>query len=111
LIVAVYKKYNKHNRYVAISNANRHPLLKYAATVYNGVDTSSLTFRTYPDDYLLFFGRIHPHKGTREAIEIALRSKQKIIVAGLIQDAEYFNKYIRPLINNKNVVYAGNCDA
>jgi len=109
LIVPVFIKYNDSNNYVAISNANRHPQLNYVATVYNGIDTSLFTYREHPHDYLLFFGRIHPHKGTVEAIEIARRSKKKIIIAGLVQDTEYFNSQIQPLIDNEQVVYVGNC--
>lgn len=110
-ILAVYKEYNAHNDYVAISNSNRHPDLTYAATVYNGIDTSLFTYREHAEDYLLFFGRIHPHKGTLEAITIAARSKKRIIIAGLIQDAEYFDSQIRPLIDDEQVIYAGNCDS
>jgi glycosyltransferase involved in cell wall biosynthesis len=109
LIVPVYKKYNDRGYYVSISNANRHPDLDYMATVYNGINTDEFTFQQEPGDYLLFFGRIHPEKGTYDAIEIAKRSGKKIIIAGLIQDTGYFENKIRPLINDDTVVYAGNC--
>jgi glycosyltransferase involved in cell wall biosynthesis len=108
-IVPVYKKYNKHCYYVAISNADRHAELDYMATVYNCIDTGAFTFQPNPADYLLFFGRIHPEKGTLEAIEVARRCDRKIIIAGLIQDKDYFEHKIRPLLNNENVIYAGNC--
>lgn len=109
LIVPVYKKYNTTTDYVSISNANRHPDLDYIATVYNGINTTEFTFNEHPQDYFLFFGRIHPEKGTLEAIELAKRCGRKLIIAGLIQDAEYFNSKILPLIDNDKVVYAGNC--
>ncbi|MET0298224.1 MAG: glycosyltransferase, partial [Flavitalea sp.] len=73
LIVPVYEKYNDTNHYLSISNANRHPNLRYATTIYNGIDTAAFNFVEQPDDYLLFFGRIHPEKGAREAIEVARR--------------------------------------
>lgn len=110
LILPVYKKYNATTHYVSISHSNRHPDLDYIATVYNGIEISAFSFCEHPDDYLLFFGRIHPEKGTREAIEIAKRSKRKLIIAGLIQDAAYFNKEVLPNIDNKTIVYVGNCD-
>jgi glycosyltransferase involved in cell wall biosynthesis len=110
LIVPVYKKYNADTFYVSISNANRHPELKYIATVYNGVNTTEFTFTEQPKDYFLFFGRIHPEKGTLEAIELAKRCGKKLIIAGLVQDTDYFNSKIRPFIDNDKVVYAGNCD-
>lgn len=109
LIVPVYKKYNAYGYYAAISNANRHPELNYTATVYNGIDKNVFTYCNNPKDYLLFFGRIHPEKGTSDAIQVAKKAGKKIIIAGLIQDARYFEKEIRPFINDEDVVYAGNC--
>jgi glycosyltransferase involved in cell wall biosynthesis len=109
LIVPVYKKYNTHSHYVSISHANRHPALDYIATVYNGVNTDEFTFCDSPGNYLLFFGRIHPDKGTLQAIELAKRCNKKLIIAGLIQDADYFDCQIKPLLNNDTVIYAGNC--
>jgi glycosyltransferase involved in cell wall biosynthesis len=109
LIVPVYKKYNEDCSYAAISNANRHPQLDYIATVYNGINTNAFTYRDASKDYLLFFGRIHPEKGVWDAIQAAKQCGKKIIIAGLIQDAAYFENKIKPFINNKDVVYAGNC--
>lgn len=109
-ILPVYKKYNSSSHYVSISNANRHPELDYIATVYNGINTSEFTFRQNPGDYFLFFGRIHPDKGTLEAIELSKRCGKKLIIAGLIQDEHYFNSVILPHIDNDRIVYAGNCD-
>jgi glycosyltransferase involved in cell wall biosynthesis len=110
LIVPVYKKYNAGTYYVSISNANRHPELDYTATVYNGINTAEFTFNETPQDYFLFFGRIHPEKGTLEAIDLTKRCGKKLVIAGLIQDQDYFNLKILPLIDNDRVVYAGNCD-
>lgn len=110
-ILAVYKKYNTDNTYVSISNANRHNELSYAATVYNGLDTRQFSFCPIPDDYLLFFGRIHPEKGTAGAIEIARLAGKKLIIAGLIQDQGYYDRAVKPYINNTNVCYVGNANA
>jgi glycosyltransferase involved in cell wall biosynthesis len=112
LIVPVYKQYNNgRNYYAAISNANRHPQLKYIATVYNGINIQQFSFCQHPKNYLLFFGRIHPEKGTKEAIELAARCSKKLIIAGLIQDEDYFKTHVQPHINNSTVMYAGNCNA
>jgi len=110
-IIPVYKKYNADNYYVSISNADRSPELEYIATVYNGIDPSGFTFNANPKDYLLFFGRIHPEKGTYEAIQIAKQTKRKLIISGLIQDAEYFKNVVKPHINNEDIVYVGNSGA
>ncbi|MEO5682160.1 MAG: glycosyltransferase family 4 protein [Chitinophagaceae bacterium] len=110
LIVPVYKKYNHSTYYASISHANRHPDLNYIATVYNGIPVNNFTFCEHPLDYLLFFGRIHPEKGTREAIELAKRCGKKLIIAGLIQDHDYFKEHVQPSIDDYTVVYAGNAD-
>ncbi|MRT92261.1 glycosyltransferase family 4 protein [Ancylomarina sp. 16SWW S1-10-2] len=107
-IVPVFKKYNANNSYVSISNSDRSPELDYIATVYNGINTDCFTFSAIAKDYLLFFGRIHPEKGTYEAIQIAKKSKRKLIISGLIQDQAYFDTKIKPFINNEDIVYVGN---
>ena len=43
-----------------------------------------------PGEHLLFFGRIHPDKGTAHAIEVADRTGRRLDIAGIIQDEEYF---------------------
>ena len=107
-ILPVYKKYNADNFYVSISNSDRNPELDYIATVYNGINTDEFSFRPTSKDYLLFFGRIHPEKGTYESIQIAKKSGRKLILSGLIQDNEYFNNKIKPFINGEDVIYVGN---
>jgi glycosyltransferase involved in cell wall biosynthesis len=105
-IIPVYKKYNAIGNYVSISNSDRSPELNYLATVYNGLDTKDFIFNEHPQDYLLYFGRIHPDKGTAEAIEIAKKSKRKLLIAGIVQDENYFKDKIEPLLGDQ-VVYAG----
>jgi len=105
-IIPVYQKYNDTSSYVSISNADRSPLLRYAATVYNGIKVADFDFNDKPADYLLYFGRIHHDKGTAEAIEIALKSKRKLVIAGIIQDGSYFDKKIKPFLNEQ-VSYIG----
>ena len=107
-ILPVYKKYNSNSHYVSISNSDRSAELDYTATVYNGIDSKDFTFNEKPEDYLLFFGRIHPHKGTYESIQIAKKANKKLIISGLIQDEAYFNEKVKPYINDKDIVYVGN---
>jgi glycosyltransferase involved in cell wall biosynthesis len=105
-IIPVFKKYNSIGNYISISDADRSPELDYLATVYNGLDTSNFKFISKPDDYLLYFGRIHPDKGTDEAIAIAKKSKRKLLIAGIVQDESYFKQKIEPQFDDQ-IVYVG----
>ena len=106
-ILPVYKKYDGRVFYVSISNADRSPELTYIATVYHGIDLENFTFRPDPGEYLLFFGRIHHDKGAREAIEIARRCGMKLLMAGIIQDHAYYEREVKPYLDDRNIVYLG----
>jgi len=106
-ILPVYRAYNDHVSYVSISNADRSPELTYIATVYNGIQPELFTLRQEPGQYLLFFGRIHPDKGTREAIEIARRTEIPLIIAGIIHDKDYFERAVHPAIDGEFIQYRG----
>jgi glycosyltransferase involved in cell wall biosynthesis len=106
-IIPVYRRYNSTNYYVSISNSDRSPELKYVATVYNGIDRRHFTLNEEPEDYLLYFGRIHHDKGSYEAIEIARKAGKKLIISGIIQDKDYFDGKVAPYIDNKNIVFEG----
>jgi len=106
-IVEVFEKYNDRGHYVAISDADRSEKLDYMATIYHGIDMATFTVRPVPGDYLLFFGRIHPDKGTVEAIEVARRAGMQLTIAGIIQDDEYFDRLVKPLVDGDRVSYIG----
>jgi glycosyltransferase involved in cell wall biosynthesis len=106
-ILPVYKKYNRKTWYVSISNADRSPELDYIATIHHGIDLQRFDFVARSSDYLLFFGRIHHDKGAAEALEIARACGKKLVIAGIIQDREYYQRFIEPFIDNDTVCYAG----
>ena len=106
-IMPVYKKYNAHGHYVAISEADKSPELDYIATVYHGIDMSQFSFSETHGEYLLFFGRIHPEKGVHEAIQVAQRVGKKLVIAGIVQDREYFEALVEPYIDGEQVAYLG----
>jgi glycosyltransferase involved in cell wall biosynthesis len=108
-ITPVYKKYNQTVYYVSISDADRDPELDYLATIYHGIDLEHFTFNSTPEEYLLFFGRIHADKGAYEAIQIAKKCKRKLIIAGIIQDGAYFEEKVKPFIND-DICYVGSAD-
>ncbi|MEE8575007.1 MAG: glycosyltransferase [Thermodesulfobacteriota bacterium] len=106
-ILPVYEKYNSRVHYVSISEADRSPKLDYISTIHHGIDLGEFSFNAEPADYLLFFGRIHPDKGAKEAIEIAKGAGRKLIIAGLIQDEEYYEREVEPHLSGDGITYAG----
>ena len=106
-IVPVYKKYNDRGHYVAISDSDKSPELDYIATIHHGIDVAQFPFSGAKGEYLLFFGRIHPHKGVYEAIQVAQRIGRKLVIAGIIQDQDYFAARVQPYIDGTTVEYIG----
>ena len=106
-IVPVYKKYNNRSYYVAISDSDKSPELDYIATIHHGIDVAQFPFSGAEGEYLLFFGRIHPDKGVYEAIEVAQRIGMKLVIAGIIQDKDYFASKVEPHIDGVTVEYLG----
>jgi glycosyltransferase involved in cell wall biosynthesis len=106
-IVAVYEEYNSGSYYVAISEADRHERLDYAATIHHGIDMREFEVGAGPRDYVLFFGRIHPDKGTAEAIDVAERTGVPLVIAGIVQDEEYFQRFVQPRVDGERVSYIG----
>jgi glycosyltransferase involved in cell wall biosynthesis len=91
--------------FVAISDADRAPELDYVATVHHGIDLTLLPFSSTTDGSLVVFGRIHPDKGTATAIDIARSAGRRLIICGIVQDAQYFETHVEPHIDGDRVVY------
>jgi glycosyltransferase involved in cell wall biosynthesis len=106
-IVPVYAKYDGRTAYVAISDADRHPALRYAATIHHGIDTDAFCLHPAPEGYLAFFGRIHPDKGTAEAIDAAEQAGLPLHIAGIVQDRAYFETEIAPRVDGDRVRFLG----
>jgi glycosyltransferase involved in cell wall biosynthesis len=106
-ILPVYQKYNQHGHYVAISDADRHPSLDYAATIHHGIDMTAFELGGGPRGYLLFFGRIHPDKGTEQAILIAQASGLPLVIAGIVQDRDYFERAVEPHLDGEKIRFVG----
>lgn len=95
---------------VAISDADRDAELDYAATIHHGIDFSELPAGPETGDGLVAFGRIHPDKGTAEAIAIARSSGRPLVICGPIHDAGYFAAEIEPRLGS-DVRYLGSVGA
>lgn len=96
---------------ISISNKQREtaPHLPYLDTIYNGIDTDYFTPGSKTRDYLLFLGSILPRKGTKEAIEVALKSGEQLVIAGPTypDNQDYFNTFVKPFIDDKQIRYLG----
>jgi glycosyltransferase involved in cell wall biosynthesis len=106
-IVPVFQRYQDRVSYVAISEADRHPELRYAATIHHGISLDEFPFDAAGSDDLLFFGRIHPDKGAAEAILAARRAGRRLVMAGIVQDQGYYERMVAPAVDGTHVVYGG----
>ena len=106
-ILPAFKAYEDRVHYVAISEADRRPDLRYAATIHHGIRLEDFPFDTDGSEDLLFFGRIHPDKGAAEAIAAARRSGRRLVMAGIVQDRGYHDEHVLPALDGRSVVYLG----
>jgi len=106
-ILPVFKAYEDRVHYVAISDADRHPDLRYAATIHHGIRLEDFPFDPHGGDDLLFFGRIHPDKGAAEAIAAARQAGRRLVMAGIVQDQDYHREHVAPTLDDRSVVYRG----
>jgi glycosyltransferase involved in cell wall biosynthesis len=93
--------------YVAISDADRTPELDYVATIHHGIDLDTLPLHAVPGDGLLSFGRVHPDKGTAEAVAIARAAGRRLVICGIVQDERYFAEQVQPHVDGDRVVFLG----
>lgn len=107
----IYHYYNKNSYFISISKNQRNnaPNIHWIANIYHGIDLAHFKFNDKPMDYLLWFGRISPVKGTREAIEIAQKTGRRLIIAGKVDNVDilYFEKEVRPLIDGRQIQFVG----
>ncbi|TCL85838.1 MULTISPECIES: glycosyltransferase family 4 protein [unclassified Rathayibacter] len=93
---------------VSISESDRSSELDYVATVHHGIDLSELPYSAQPgSDDLVVLGRIHPDKGTAEAVRIAAGAGLRLVIAGIVQDERYWREEVEPHVDGDRVVYAG----
>ena len=107
------KKFKDLN-YISISNAQRKSMeeLHWFATVYNGINLNEFTFNPQPKDYFFWMGKFNPDKGVKEAILAAKKADVKLLLAGAIDkldglDHDYYLNEVKPLIDDKQIVYVG----
>jgi glycosyltransferase involved in cell wall biosynthesis len=99
---------------VSISDAQRQPLphANWCATVHHGLPIDRYTIHRHPQDYFAFVGRVSPEKRLDRAIEIATACRTRLRVAAKVDmvDLSYFDREIRPLLDNPLVEWVGEID-
>ncbi len=94
---------------ITISNAQRDgfPNINYLATIYNSIDIDQFTFSSTPGEYLLMMGSIAPHKNQSGGIEIANKLNMKLVIAGKVSNAAYYEEKVKGLIDGTQIVHVG----
>ena len=98
-ILPMYKPYQDRVHFVAISDSDRHPDLRYAATIHHGIRIDEFPFDADGSEDLLFFGRIHPDKGAKAAIAAARASGRALDLYGIVQDEGYHEREVLPQLD------------
>ncbi len=106
-ILPMYAPFQNRVHYVAISEADRHPDLRYAATIHHGIAVDEFRFDPLGSESLLFFGRIHPDKGAKEAIEAARAAGRTLDLYGIVQDESYHESQVLPANDGVAIRYHG----
>jgi len=88
-IVPVYRAYDDIAHYVSI------------------IELERFSVEAGDGGYLLFLGRIHPDKGTATAIDVAARAGVPLVIAGVVQDEDYFADEVAPRIDGTSVTFVG----
>jgi glycosyltransferase involved in cell wall biosynthesis len=107
-IVPAYREAK--SAFVSVSDSDRSPELDYLATVHHGVDPAPLPFCEAGGEELVCFGRVHPDKGTHEAIAIARAAGRRLALCGPVQDERYFNEQVAPHVDGEAVRYLGSVE-
>ncbi len=106
----LFKKFPNIN-YVAISKNQRKtsPGLNFSKTIYNGIPLKKYPYGSHAKNYLLWLSKIMPEKGLKEAVEVAKKCGEKLLIAGVIpkEEEDYFDYRIKPLIDGEQIQFVG----
>lgn len=100
-------------KFIALSQAYKR-LYKKASiydVVYNGIDINLYKFKEQKGDYLVWLGRLPKGKnadgsfidpkGVRWAIRLAQETGSKLLLSGVCEDKNFFEKDVKPFLNEK----------
>ncbi len=104
-------RYNKMT-YVSVSQTNAsmwEPYIPNCKVIHNGIDLNKWSYiANNSGEYALWFGRIHPDKGTHFAIAAAKLAGRPIKIAGSVADKHYFETFVKPLLD-ENAEWVEHC--
>ena len=108
--VALWSRYSE-APFVAVSQTQARLMsgLNVVQTIHHAVDPEVFQFSNNPKDYLLFLGRFTEGKGVLEAINIAKRTDNQLVLAAAKN--KYYQDRIEPLVDGHSIVYAGEANA
>lgn len=102
----------KKTHFVPISQ-NQRTLLNNSnitRTIYNGIDTGAFSYYEHKEDYLFWLGRLarakNPDgsfmdpKGVRWAIQLARETNQRLLLAGAVEDRQFYDKDVKPYLSD-----------
>lgn len=100
--------YSPNQLFVSISDAQRKviPSLQFIATIYNGINLNDFPFSDQSQSFLLNAGRIMSRKGVKEAIDIAMKVKKKLVIIGPHDEEKYWEEKIKPKLNRSIKYYS-----
>jgi len=112
-LIILFKKFPKIN-YISISKnqGKSAPGVNFVKNIYHGLPIDRYPFNPHPQDYLLWLSKISPEKGPAEAIEVAKKSGERLIISGNIlrEYRDYFEYRLQPLIDGKQIQFVGAAD-
>lgn len=101
---------NVHLVGISRSQQSFAPWANWLGVVAHGLDLARMPFKASGGDYLLFVGRIAREKGITEAIEIAQRTRQRLVIAAKIfapTEWTLFEREVRPALKPGRIEYVG----
>ncbi len=96
-------EYLKNMNFVSISNSQRKLPLRFAATVYHGINVGDFPFsQESSGDSIVWVGRIVPEKGLEDALEVAKRLGRKLVIGARVdKESESNLNYYKTQIEHK----------
>ena len=105
-----YRERKQRGHYISISKFNSQLWglnNSRLQTIHNGIDTKLFAYSPfYYRNCAVWTGRIIPDKGTHLAIEAAQKAKIQLVIAGRIEDRQYFESKVEPHLG-RGVEYVG----